>query len=97
MTKPKNLYYAIVTVHLYQPTPLFPSFLSEFTTLHSLKKKKRIAKNNFMAQLSPRCREDPFSFLERRLPPLERKFFVPWLSLDCTPPPFVADQVGLLL
>ncbi|KAL9387858.1 hypothetical protein Peur_020982 [Populus x canadensis] len=35
MTRPKNGYYAIVTAHLYQPTPLFPSFLSEFTTPHS--------------------------------------------------------------
>nr|QQK54930.1 hypothetical protein [Brassica napus]QQO99779.1 hypothetical protein [Brassica napus] len=30
--KKVDLYYAIVTVHLYQPTPQFPSFLLEFTT-----------------------------------------------------------------
>jgi len=35
MTRPRNWYYAIGTVHLYQPTPLFPSFFSELTTQNS--------------------------------------------------------------
>lgn len=29
MTRPKNGYYAIVTVHLYQPTPLFPNITNK--------------------------------------------------------------------